>query len=389
MEVLNSIQKRRTVRIPFNNRMIMKTDIDTFLEISRISPNGDPISWRLITIDNYMIKSKLAQIVKEDFGDSFQKDGQKFRKVFSKYPRWLRFSKATDGIQLVGVPKIFKYIYDFVLSKRFGPLFGKIGIMNSEIKAYCKNILSSSLLFGVFLNKHANVSSAKLSSIINTGSMLQNLRLTATALGLCYQDLGWITATRKSSEKARQLLEVPKDYVAINFFRIGYTDSLNKQSKKSDFRRNLKEIVHLGKFGNKNFKVVQMKKSNSKVLDVIRCKMAERANKPITIEDLGYILEAARWAPTGFNVQPFEFIVVEQDSNMTIFVLEDKERRDPDPGPCEVLARGGVIQNIRLASRALGLDFKMKKILTYKKENVKERLSIPQNYSIVGLVVLK
>jgi len=274
-------------------------------------------------------------------------------------------------------------------SQKFGPLFGKIGIMNSEIKAYCKNIISNPLLFGVFLNRHTNISSTKIAPIINAGSMLQNLRLTATTLGFCYQDMGWITATRESSEKARQLLEMPKDYVAINFFRIGYADSLNRQFKKSDFRRNLKEIIHLGKFGHREFKVTQMKQTNIKVLDAIRGRKAEKVNKPIAKEEIGYILEAARWAPTGFNVQPFEFVVIEQERSITIVVLEDKERKDPDPGPCEVLARGGILQNIRLASRALGLDFEIKKPVTYKKENVKESLSIPQNYSIVCLVELK
>ncbi|MFQ6089553.1 MAG: nitroreductase family protein [Candidatus Methanofastidiosia archaeon] len=386
MEVLEAIQKRRTVRIPFNERKVSKKDVDALLEISKLSPNEGPIDWELIIVEDYTTKSKLAEIVKEDFGDSFQKDSQKFRKVFSKYPRWLRFSEAKDGIVLVGVPRIFRYIYGFVLSKKFGPLFGKIGIMNSELEAYCKNIMSNPLLFGVFLNRHAKAGSTGIAPIVNTGSMLQNLRLTATSLGLCYQDLGWITATKESSEKARQLLEMSEDYVAINFFRIGYADSLDRQPKKSDFRRDLKDIVHLSKFGNKDFEIAQMKKTDIEVLDAVRGRKAERAFKPISEEEVGYILEAVRWAPTGFNVQPFEFVVIEKERATTIVVLEDKERRDPDPGTCEVLARGGILQNIRLATRALGLDLEVKKPAMPEKENVRETFSIPQNYSVVALI---
>ncbi|MBE0448672.1 MAG: nitroreductase family protein [Actinobacteria bacterium] len=390
MEVLEAIQKRRTVRTPFDERRIPTSALDTLLETSNISPSGDPISWQMVTIEDHTTKSELVQIVEEDFGDAFQRDSDKFREVFSKYPQWLRFSKeAKDGIALLGFPEFAKHFYRLALSKRLGPLFGKLGIMNREIELYCSNIVSNPLIFGVFLNRRVKVGPNIVKPIINAGGMLQNMRLAATSLGLSYQDLGWITATKSSSERARRLLNIPENYTAINFFRVGYPNSLSRESKKSDFRRDLAAIVHLGKFGSKDFAVIPIKRARIGVLDAIRGNKAERAAALISKDELGYILEAARWAPTGFNVQPFEFVVIEHESYPTIAVLENRERKDPDPGPCEALARGGVLQNIRLASRALGVRCEIKQLANAEADYVKRTLYVPNNYSMVGLVRLK
>ncbi len=357
MEVLEAIQKRRTMRVPFNGKAVPDEVIKTLMDVSDISPSGDPISWRLVRVDDEK-KPELARIVKEDFGAHFQKDGRRFKQVFSKYPRWLRFSEANDGIRLVGLPKMAQHFYRVALGETFGPLFGKLGIMNAEITSYCRNIVANPALFGVFLDKR--VSQTAIAPIINAGSMLQNLRLAATSLGLCYQDLGWITATKAASEKARGLLGLADNYAGINFFRIGHADDSQRQDKKSDFRRDLQEIVHVEQFGRRDFQDHSAGKTDIPILAAISGRSAKRDSRPVSREDVAYILEAGRWAPTGFNVQPFEFLVVEGEDWKSIIILEDRNRRDPDPGPCEALARGGVLQNIRLAARAVGLPLEIR-----------------------------
>ncbi|HWR73575.1 MAG TPA: nitroreductase family protein [Nitrospirota bacterium] len=383
MEVLEAIQKRRTVRVPFNGESVPDEIIQTLLEVSKISPSDDPVSWRLTRVDDET-KKRLARIVQEDFGDYFQKDGRRFKQVFSEYPKWLRFSEAQDGIRLSGFPKIAQYFYRLALGRRFGPMFGKMGIMNAEIKSYCRNIIANPALFGVFLDKR--IRSAAITPIINTGSMLQNLRLAATALGLCYQDLGWISATKTASDKARKLLGMSDNYAAVNFFRIGYTDKGHKQSKRSDFRRDLKDIVHRERFGNGGFRGQPAIKTGIQLIDAIRGPQTKRDSQPVSEDELAYILEAARWAPTGFNVQPFEFIVTERKGAAVILVLENRERRDPDPGPCEALARGGVLQNIRLAMRALDREYEMRKPVVSEEEMLRKMYFIPPKFSVVGVV---
>lgn len=389
MEVLEAIQRRRTVRVPFNEKKILERDIDTMMKVSRISPTGGPISWKLVSVHDPVIKSELAKIVKEEFGNTFQKNSDKFREVYSKYPEWLRFStEAQDGITLLGQPKFFKYVYGLGLGKQYGPFFGKLGIMSREVDLYCKNIVRNPVLLGVFLDKHAVAEAGGVKPVINTGAMLQNLRLAATSIGLDYQDLGWISATKNTAEKARQLLGVSENYIAVNFFRVGNADEPKRESKKSDFRRDLKDITYYDKFGNTNSTVPPVKRTDIEVLDAIKGKKASRVAMPVSKDELVYILEAARWAPTGFNVQPFEYVVTTQGNDATLVVLENKERRDPDPGPCEALARGGVLQNIILASRALGIEYRIKQPVKTDADSVKKKFSIPLNYAVVGLVEL-
>lgn len=383
MEVLEAIRKRRTVRVPFMGKSVPDDVMGVFAEISTISPSGDPVSWRIQRVDD-KAKPELARIVKEEFGEYFQKDSRRFRQVFSEYPKWLRFSEARDGIRLVGFPNAARHFYRIALGRRFGPIFGKLGVMNAEIRSYCRNIVDSSAVFGVFLDRRAG--SASISPIINAGAMLQNLRLAATALGLGYQDLGWITATKTASERARELVGAPGDHAAINFFRIGHAEASSRSDKQSNFRRELKDIVHVERFGNKGFQGSHPVKTGVDVLDAIRGRGEKNDSQHLSKEELLYMLEAARWAPTGFNVQPFEFIVTESEGAAAIIVLESRERRDPDPGPCETLARGGVLQNIRLASRALGLVHRIKKPRSEEEGVFRSSHRIPDDYSLVAEV---
>ena len=384
MEVLEAIKSRRTVRVPFKAEPVPDEVIMTLRAVSRISPSGDPISWRVEPVDD-QIKSKLSLIVQEDFGNYFQKNRQRFKQVFSQYPRWLRFSEAADGIRLAGLPRAAHYFYRFALGPRFGPMFGKLGIMSAEIRSYRRNIIANPAMFGVFLDRR--VSSPRIPPIINTGSMLQNLRLAATSLGLCYQDLGWITATKPASDKARELLGVPGDYAAVNFFRIGHAIESFRENKRSHFRRELKDIVHEERFGRRTYHGRPAGKTDIQVLDAIRGVHAMKDSLRISDDDLIYILEAARWTPTGFNVQPFEYLIKARDAGMRIVVLEDRDRRDPDPGPCEALARGGVMQNIRLAARAVGWECGIRSLTKREEETVKQNSHIPSNYSILAEVV--
>lgn len=272
------------------------------------------------------------------------------------------------------------------MGKTLGPLMGKLGIMNREVNAYAANILTSPVVFGVFLDKRIEAGPSGMPSIWNTGAMLQNLRLAATALGLCYQDLSWITATENGAEKARLLLNMPEEYGAVSFFRIGYADTLINQPKKSDFRRELRDIVHVGEFGGKSSSVSPVRRTSVEIRDAILGIRGEKKLGPIMEEELACLLESARWTPTSFNAQPFELIVVERKDGKSIIIIEDKERDTPDPGPCKALVQGGLLQNIRLAGRGLGLDCSFRKSTVDEEKVLRKKLSLPPNYSIMAIV---
>ena len=45
------------------------------------------------------------------------------------------------------------------------------------------------------------------------------------------------------------------------------------------------------------------------LLEAVRGRKSNKTSGNLTPSKLKYVLEAARWAPTGFNVQPFEFVI--------------------------------------------------------------------------------
>jgi nitroreductase len=106
---------------------------------------------------------------------------------------------------------------------------------------------------------------------------------------------------------------------------------------------------------------------------ILRRKSTRRFKEhPILKEDLLTLLECARWAPSGKNVQPWEFIVVDDKAVITTIynygchiAYADKQDRYLDQNPCRfdeasalLFILGGAsayaAQNIALAAYALG-----------------------------------
>ena len=77
--------------------------------------------------------------------------------------------------------------------------------------------------------------------------------------------------------------------------------------------------------------------NNAGLLQIIKKRRSVRVYKAGKISDkqLEAILEAARWAPSGANTQPWEFIVTRDREKMKrcreIFYNEWQERKREDP----------------------------------------------------------
>ncbi len=80
-----------------------------------------------------------------------------------------------------------------------------------------------------------------------------------------------------------------------------------------------------------------MDRDNDKLLKTIRTRRSVRVYKSgkLTEKQLEMILEAARWAPSGANTQPWEFVVTRDREKMRrvreIFYNEWKQRKLEDP----------------------------------------------------------
>ena len=78
-------------------------------------------------------------------------------------------------------------------------------------------------------------------------------------------------------------------------------------------------------------------KSYESLMNVIRSRRSIRRfdPKPVPEEDLVRILEAGRWAPSGANIQPWAFIVVEESDRRRaiaeLLIEEERYLRRKDP----------------------------------------------------------
>jgi len=83
-----------------------------------------------------------------------------------------------------------------------------------------------------------------------------------------------------------------------------------------------------------------------KINDIIQARWSPRAfdpDKPVSHDDLLALLEAARWAPSCFNDQPWRFIVCDKTADETgwqntFSILAEKNRRWAKNAPVLILA---------------------------------------------------
>ncbi|MFC1822246.1 nitroreductase family protein [Thermodesulfobacteriota bacterium] len=166
------------------------------------------------------------------------------------------------------------------------------------------------------------------------------------------------------------------------------------------------------------------------LMDLMRARRTTRVYKtdPIPEEYINQVIEAARWAPTGANTQPFEFVVVEDEkfkaeikrihsetflkvkevsegasgssmkylevAPVLIIVLGDPRFKDAYPkGDCrdEIFHAGlsAAVQNMHLAATALGLGgsvwYTVGAVAGMK---IKDLLNIPQVFTVKTIMPL-
>lgn len=141
------------------------------------------------------------------------------------------------------------------------------------------------------------------------------------------------------------------------------------------------------------------------ILGLIKSRRSIRVyeKKPIKEEDLEILMEAARWAPTGANLQPWHFVVVRDEQKKKelakyarFFFVKSSHVGD---APCVIVlcyeknkSRFGIYDvtlaggNIILAAHAIGLGSCW--IGAFDEKKVKEVLNIPENVSVVALITV-
>lgn len=150
----------------------------------------------------------------------------------------------------------------------------------------------------------------------------------------------------------------------------------------------------------------------SDLLELIKTRRSVRSylDRPVEREKVGALLEAMRWAPSGGNLQPWAFAVVQEncalrekisalskyeewmkEAPVLIAIFYDHTKDSEKIFRCERKhhqAIGSAIQNGMLVAHELGLGTCwIGEILPHESE-VKELLSVPDHFELVALLTL-
>jgi nitroreductase len=150
--------------------------------------------------------------------------------------------------------------------------------------------------------------------------------------------------------------------------------------------------------------------ASNPVLDTIRSRRSvlRFENKPVRDDELEAILEAARWAPSWLNSQPWSFIVIKDQSIKeglsevvpTAFALGLKEAPiciavavNPEEDQYHFVEAGAAAsQNMALAVHSLGLQsgwigvFDMKNQKNSAESRVRQILEIPRTHRVISII---
>ena len=141
------------------------------------------------------------------------------------------------------------------------------------------------------------------------------------------------------------------------------------------------------------------------LLDLAKARRSVRRYRPDPVpnELVEQVLEAARWAPSGMNMQPWEFVIVtdeelrRQGGQHAVFYGMRSQQAHEAPvviAVCSHRRRGPFVRddcmfagaNLMLAATDLGLSTCW--VEGFHEEPIKQILNIPNEVSIVGLVTL-
>ncbi|WP_315114779.1 nitroreductase family protein [uncultured Clostridium sp.] len=148
---------------------------------------------------------------------------------------------------------------------------------------------------------------------------------------------------------------------------------------------------------------------NYDILEEVKERWSPRAFKKESLskEDLLPLIEAARYAPSCFNEQPWKFLLMYKDEhlNMTRSILVDSNRLWADKAPAFILILSKNTFNLDgrenywskfdagTAWGYLSLEAQRRGLIThamggFKKDLARETLNIPEEYDILAVVAV-
>lgn len=233
-DVLRVIQERQSSRVPFDpNKPISKENLNQILEAARWTPTGHNMqNYQIIVIDDKALLEKIGNI-KTRILEEFLRDNLK---ELSFTEEELKQKKV--GILAAGFPP------DWVDPTKISQV-----AQQSPPIPLSNSIRGSPTLLMVFYDptKKAPAQAVDVYGFMSLGCLIQNIWLSATALGIGMQILS-LSATASVEKELKQLLGVTKGLRIAYTIRLGYPVASAKYLR---VRRETSEFTHHNRFGNK------------------------------------------------------------------------------------------------------------------------------------------
>jgi len=233
-EILKTIQERLSSRIPYDpNRQVPKEDLKKILEAARWTPTAHNMqNFDIIVVDDKTALDKIGSI-KSKISEEFLRENY----VQLSFSREELLKKKTG-----------------ILGSMFPPEWVDPAKISEAVKKAAPMPLTQSirgsptLLIVIYdSRKRAPASHGDVLGFISLGCLMENMWLMAQSLGISMQILSAFSAPPVEAEIKKQL-SIP-DFMKIAYTcRMGYPTTASKYFR---VRRDVEDLVHHNKYGNK------------------------------------------------------------------------------------------------------------------------------------------
>lgn len=141
------------------------------------------------------------------------------------------------------------------------------------------------------------------------------------------------------------------------------------------------------------------------VLEIIKKRRSIRSftDQPVSQKNIEQIIEAAQWAPSGKNNQPWRFLVLTPDEQLRLSQLTVYQKTMQAAQTCiavflyhpscynrdrDFMGMGACIQNMLLTAESLGIGSLWLGEILNKKEEATQQLKLSDDYELAAVIAL-
>ncbi len=256
-DIFSLIRRRKSYRKKFLDENISSEHESVILKSILFAPSfldESNFSRSFILVKDFNLRGKIAKFIQKSANELYMDD-----LYFAKMKEWIRFSNKDDDIRKDGIfinvfIKYLNVLLEFgmkIIDKSFFSFLKKIMVKNFAKAFFHDLVITSPELIGILhdSSKIKNTEEEYRMSLISIGSMIQNILLFSTSIGIGAQFLSILFDTEESKQNVIKELGLPPHLEIIDMIRIGYidTDAFPPQylSVQSSIRLTSKEIFHM------------------------------------------------------------------------------------------------------------------------------------------------